>query len=247
VTPDVDVAWVDLDPPSRAIASLEGLLTAPERARVARRSTPELRRRATVSLAARRLLAAEVLGVVPADVELLVDAGGRRRAEAPGTASVALSVSTCGDTGVVAIARDREVGVDVEDFDEVPSTAAFATRITTPQERRRLDALEPGARERALLVVWTRKEAHLKATGEGIGSRLGTLEVPVELGLTAAPWQPDGDAIWYWFDLAVPRPALAASLCVGPGPRGATPEAATPEAASPTVRVRDEVVPLSDA
>jgi 4'-phosphopantetheinyl transferase len=242
LTPDVEVAWVDLDPPTSLLAPLESLLDDAERTRVAARATPQLRRRATVSHAARRLLAAEVLGVAPGDVTLLVDARGRRGASAPGAAPVALSVSTCEDVGVVAVARHRDVGVDVEDFAEVPSSEAFVSRITTSRERRQLDALAPGDRERALLVVWTRKEAHLKATGEGIGARLGTLEVPVATGLHGATWRPDGGATWFWFDLDVPRPELAASLSVGPDPRRDAPGDATP-----IVLVRAEVVPLSDA
>lgn len=229
----IDVAWVDLDAVGDAFISYESLLDDDERARVASRSTDELRRRATVSLASRRLLAADVLGVGPRDVTLVVGADGRRGASAPGRATIALSVSTCGPTGIVAVARHGAVGVDVEDVDEVPSSEAFVGRVATPSERRTLATLGADDRRRALLVLWTRKEAYLKATGEGIGSRLTTLDVPLGEGLDGAPWQPDGGVTWFLYDLECPRPGLAGAL---------TTDAPPPDAAgallAPAVRVR---------
>lgn len=228
----IEVRWVDLDADADAVASLESLLDDAERARVARRATPGLRRRATVSLASRRLLAGEVLGVAPEEVTLDAGADGRRRAAAPGRGPVALSVSTCGPTGIVAVARGGPVGIDVEDFDEVPSSEAFVARVTTPSERHALAALDDAARQHALLVLWTRKEAYLKAIGEGIGSRLASLDVPLSEGLHGAPWRPDGEQTWFLYDLDCPRPRLAATLTATWASPGGT-----AGAGAPTVRV----------
>ena len=115
------------------------------------------------------------------------------------------------------------MGVDVEDFGEVPATDAFVERVTTPGERHAIRRLADGDRQRALLLLWTRKEAYLKATGEGIGARLTTLEVPLDASLHAAPWHPVEGATWLLWDLDVPRQGLAAALAAGPiqhDPRG---------------------------
>ncbi len=150
---DIEVAWIDLERDADSLSALESLLDDPERARVATRATSALRRRATVSLASRRLLAADVLDVVPGDVTLITGADGRRSAAAPDAAPVAISVSTCGETGIVAVARDGAVGVDVEDLGEVPAGEMFVARVATPSERRTLETLDAPERQRALLVL----------------------------------------------------------------------------------------------
>ena len=228
----IEVAWIELDVATAELRSLDALLTDEERGRIARRATVELRRRATVSLASRRLVAAQVLGTTPESVELTVAPDGRRGATAPGAPSLALSVSTCGATGVVAVARGLAVGVDVEDFGEVPATDAFVGRVTTPGERHAIQRLADSDRQRTLLALWTRKEAYLKATGEGIGARLTSLEVPLDVTLRATPWHPVGGVTWLLWDLDVPRPGLAAALAAGPFPHH-------PLAAAVEVRVRD--------
>lgn len=226
----IEVSWVDLDPAASELRSLSTLLTDDERARVAARATPTLRRRATVSLARRRLLAAEVLGVTPRAVQLVVSPDGRRLASALGSEPLGISVSTSGDHGLVAVASAGSVGVDVEDFGGGPSTPAFVARVASPSERTSLEARLPADRERALLRLWTRKEAYLKATGEGIGTDLQRIEAPLEGGIWAARWQPLNGAAWHLYDLDCPRPELAAALVAGP---------ASPAGGSvPTLRVR---------
>jgi 4'-phosphopantetheinyl transferase len=234
VSAAIEVAWIDLEKDADSLSALESLLDDAERARVASRATSQLRRRATVSLASRRLLAADVLDVMPGDVTLAAGADGRRSAAARGAAPVAISVSTCGETGIAAVARHGAVGVDVEDLGEVPEGETFMALVATPSERRTLETLDVAARRRALLVLWTRKEAYLKATGEGIGSRLASLDVPLSAGLHGAPWRPDGDVTWFLFDLDCPRPGLAGTL---------TTDAARADGAgrlvAPTMRVRN--------
>jgi 4'-phosphopantetheinyl transferase len=233
VSAAIEVAWIDLEPDADSLSALESLLDDVERARVATRATPALRRRATVSLASRRLLAADVLDVAPDDVTLIAGADGRRSAAAPGAAPVAISVSTCGETGIVAVAREGAVGVDVEDLGEVPVGDRFVARVATPAERRTLETLDPAERQRALLVLWTRKEAYLKATGEGIGSRLASLDVPLTEGLHGAPWHPVEDETWFLYDLDCPRPGLAGTLTTD-----ATCTDGSGRLVAPTMRVR---------
>jgi 4'-phosphopantetheinyl transferase len=230
VTDDVEVAWVDLDPGEAAVRELETLLSTSDRSRVARRATPALRRRAIVSIGARRRLAGHVLGVAPAAVQLQVAADGRRQATAPGAATVSLSVSDCDETGLVVVSAGHVVGCDVEDDHELPATDVFVAHVTTRAERRRLDGLRAEDRERALLRLWTRKEAYLKAIGAGIGTGLARVEVPLEAGLEGVPWWPDVDgSAWFLFDLACPRPGLAATVVVS---------ASGARAAPPGLRVR---------
>jgi 4'-phosphopantetheinyl transferase len=68
----------------------------------------------------------------------------------------------------VAVANAPTVGVDIERFpprlplDEVMAMAA------TPAEHRQWEALAGAQRQHAMLRLWTRKEAMLKAFGAGL-------------------------------------------------------------------------------
>ena len=87
---------------------------------------------------------------------------------------VRFNLSHSGPMALVAVAR-REVGVDVERRRTVAHEARVARRIMTADELVRYDALPEAERTAFLLRVWTRKEALLKASGEGIRRSLQSL------------------------------------------------------------------------
>jgi 4'-phosphopantetheinyl transferase len=74
----------------------------------------------------------------------------------------------------------------------------------TPAERRRLDSLEASARVRAAAECWVRKEAYLKACGDGLTVPLTSVDVS-----DAQPARLDGlgsdrgSGTWRLYDLAV--------------------------------------------
>jgi 4'-phosphopantetheinyl transferase len=224
VVSGVEVRWVDLDPDPDELAGLEALLDDLDHARVARRATPELRRRLTVSLGARRRLGGAVLGVAPDEVELVVAEDGRRAVRA-GATEAPLSVSSAGDVGLMAVGSGvGRLGVDVEAAQDVPSSEGFVVRVASDVERRALARLDGRAHDQALLRLWTRKEAYLKATGEGIGAGLGRVTVPLEEPCWATPCDPVGDgAPWRCYSLGGPSPGLDAALLVEVSP-GTSPE-----------------------
>ena len=81
-----------------------------------------------------------------------------------------------------------------------------------------LGELHPAERQHALTRLWTRKEAYLKATGEGIGAGVAHVEVPLDRGLWHAPFRPvPGADGWLLFDLDSPFEGCAAALVIGPG------------------------------
>jgi 4'-phosphopantetheinyl transferase len=79
------------------------------------------------------------------------------------------SLSHSGDRVVVAVTRAGPVGVDVEPLaDGAFTDDAMDDIALTPQERAGVAALPPDARPAARARLWVRKEALLKATGEGL-------------------------------------------------------------------------------
>ena len=118
----------------------------------------------------------------------------------------------------------------MEDFGLQASAPGFLARVATPLERAALEACTGADLERALLSLWTRKEAYLKATGEGVGPGLQRVEVPLDAVAWATPWCPTDKETWYLFDLDCPRDGTAAAVVAGPAdPSGKVP---------PTLHVR---------
>lgn len=99
---------------------------------------------------------------------------GEGRPSVPG-ARLACSLSHTGDLIAVAVAR-HEVGIDVEHLRGIEPEPALVARACSTTQRRQLEQIAPGNRERAFLVQWVRKEALGKALGVGL-----------DLALTPAP------------------------------------------------------------
>ncbi len=95
--------------------------------------------------------------------------GARGKPHLAGTQSLTFNLSHADDLALYAIASGREVGIDLEstardvDIDGVARTA-FST-----VECECLAALAPGLRRAAFFRLWTRKEAYVKARGDGFG------------------------------------------------------------------------------
>ncbi|SEF88838.1 4'-phosphopantetheinyl transferase [Thermomonospora echinospora] len=203
------------------------LLDEVERARRERYVRPADRDRFTVGVAVTRLAAGALLGVAPERVPLDRTCAG---CGAPHGRPVIdggphLSVSHSGERVVVAL-TGGPVGVDVEE-DAGRLTEGVAGQLLGPDEAADLRDLGPAARRRGLLEYWTRKEAVLKATGDG-------LRVPLTDLRMSAPDEPP--RLLAWED----RPGLAGRLTLRtltPGPGYAACLALIDQ---PDARIREE-------
>jgi 4'-phosphopantetheinyl transferase len=112
------------------------------------------------------------------------------------------NLSHSGDTALIAVAWEREVGIDVELPRRPMDHAAIARRVLAADDATRIAAIEdPDERERAFLQAWVRWEAVLKCRGTGIGGA----ETPPAW---PRPWVVDLDV----------APPAAAALAVERGP-----------------------------
>lgn len=93
------------------------------------------------------------------------------------------SVSHSGDLALYAVTRACPIGVDVEYIRPFPHLEEIALRFFSPRETKVLMSLPREHRMEVFFSYWTRKEAFLKATGEGIGEGLANVEVAL------TPWQ----------------------------------------------------------
>ncbi len=81
------------------------------------------------------------------------------------------------DKVLYAIARDRQIGVDMETLPRVINTKAMAERKLTDRERRAWEALPTVFGNDGMLCCWTRKEAYGKAIGVGIRYQLNAVNL----------------------------------------------------------------------
>jgi 4'-phosphopantetheinyl transferase len=106
------------------------------------------------------------LGVPRSSIEVTRDERGKPRIEHPRT-DLRFSVSHASSSTVVAFARGREVGVDVEFLGREVTAWTMWPDVLTSAELERLPATI-SARNAHLLGTWVAKEAILKASGFGL-------------------------------------------------------------------------------
>ncbi len=94
----------------------------------------------------------------------------------PGT-GWATSLSHSGTQVAIAAARAATLGVDIERSPSPRSLNDLSSTICTPMEAEAMQQLPAAEREQALLVLWTRKEAWLKAAGTGLSVDPATFAV----------------------------------------------------------------------
>lgn len=174
--------------PRASLAVLEGVLDDGERERARRFRADAARRRFVVGHGVLRLMLGRLTGAAP---ELLRFARrcarcgstehGKPYVTAPERSDIDFSLAHSGELALVAVARGRLVGADVEGVRRRTDVLAVARHAFSPAERRAIESLATeDERREAFFRCWTRKEAYLKARGEGLAGGLDTFTVPVD-------------------------------------------------------------------
>lgn len=153
------------------------VLDAAESQRVARKRFVRDRELLTLAYAVHRLWLAASLQCAPEEVPLRRDQRGCPMV--PGT-PFHTSLSHCGDAIAIALSTAGAIGVDIEPTSRAHGMLDLAERICHPVELRALTGLPDRVREAALLRLWVRKEAWLKAVGVGLAWDMSAFEAPVD-------------------------------------------------------------------
>lgn len=221
-------ASLDLTP--TAMLELRRTLAADELARAKRFHFTEDRTRFIAARGALRDILARYLGTEANQVSFRYSPHGKP-ALAPLGAGLAagsqrggqpkpplhFNLSHAGDLALVAIARGRQVGVDIESTRPDIAHDLITARSFSPREQARLRALPIHLKAQGFLNCWTRKEAYIKARGEGLSLPLDQFDVSLTPGEPARLLHVEGDAEeasrWTLAELA-PGPGYVAALAV---------------------------------
>jgi 4'-phosphopantetheinyl transferase len=161
----------------------ESSLSADERTRASAFRFQRDRTRFVVRRAVLRELLGAQLGVEPARLAFVYGQHGKPSLAAPfDRSNLSFNLSHSDDLALFALASGRPVGVDVESIRPISDVADLVRRYFSRAENAAIDELPPAERHQAFFNAWTRKEAYLKATGEGLIDNLHSVEV----SLTAA-------------------------------------------------------------
>jgi 4'-phosphopantetheinyl transferase len=132
-----------------------------------------------------------------------------------GNGPVSFSMSSSEGLALYAFTRNREIGVDVECVRDIPEMDRLVELIFSAMEAHVYRALPKHLKREAFFACWTRKEACLKVTGEGLSRSLDKFELTVDPGEPPSLLGIDGDqksaCQWSLHDL---KPALGFAAAV---------------------------------
>lgn len=155
------------------LARFERVLSADERTRAGRFHFVADHDRFIARRGILRMLLARYLHRDAATIEFSPGPNGKPRIARGDGRRLYFNASHSDALAVYSITSASPVGVDIERLHEIPELDVIAPYVLTPSENRRLTALPQGRHSEEFLKAWTRQEAFLKATGEGVGGHFG--------------------------------------------------------------------------
>lgn len=192
---EVTVWCARLDQPASRVGSLRPVLAEDERARADRFHFEKDRTHFTVARATLRTILGGCLGIDPRQLQFSYSHYGKPSL-ATGSADDRLrfNVSHSGGMALFALSNNRELGVDIEFIRPDIEHDRIAERFFSPREVSVLLSLPEALRTEAFFNCWTRKEAYIKARGEGLSFPLDQFDVSLRPGEPAALLETLGDA-----------------------------------------------------
>ncbi len=194
------------------------LLTGDERERAMRFRVDRAREAFVLTRGTLRTLLARYLGGEPGAIRFRYEGQGKPFFDSGN--NVQFNVSHTDGLALIGVARDRRIGVDVEKIKPETEVGKLSERFFSERERLELRRLSGDELRAAFFRVWSRKEAYIKATGEGLSLPLHQFDVSIEArdhdALRATRPEAAEAERWMVSDVAL-RPGYAAAVAVSVG------------------------------
>jgi 4'-phosphopantetheinyl transferase len=212
---EVHVWHGTLDHPAPVTEDLSQLLCDDERARADRFLSARVRARYIAGRAQLRRLLGAYLGCPAPSVRLRYGTHGKPELAGPGPC---FNLSHADRHLLIAVSEAAPIGVDLELDDRAVAHDGIARRFFSSAEAATLRALAPELQARAFLAGWTRKEAFVKALGDGLSRGLDAFDVSLAPGeppaLLRTAWSSSEPARWSVIDLTDPSAGYVAAVAV---------------------------------
>ncbi len=214
----VHVWCISLEQPAPLIQRLEQLLSSDERERAARFHFERDRQRFIVGRGVLRTLLGRYLQVEPTRLKFRYGAQGKPYlAEESKDSTLCFNLAHSHELAVYAFTSEGEVGIDIEYIHPLADLDQIAARFFSKDESTILLGLPENQRLPAFFNCWTRKEAYIKALGEGLSHPLDQFQVSLLPEDPAQLLKVEGapEEVSRWFMAAfVPAPGYVAALMV---------------------------------
>jgi 4'-phosphopantetheinyl transferase len=187
LTRDAYVWCVSLEVDKDSLESFQQLLSEDERNKIKRLRFEKARNNFIAARYYLRLIVAPYLNAEPKDLEFKYGPYGKpllaEKFESTGTC---FNMSHSHGLALYAVTSGRAVGVDIEKVRLDLDCIKIAERYFSPQEVEALRKLPKDKQRQGFFNCWTRKEAYLKAKGEGFSSPADRFQVSLAPGEPAA-------------------------------------------------------------
>jgi 4'-phosphopantetheinyl transferase len=193
-------------------------LSADERARADRFYFQKDRERFIVGRGLLRTILGLYLDTKPEHLRFCYSSYGKPAlSKGRGSDTLHFNLSHSDRLALYALTGSREVGVDLERNRPELAVDEIAEHLFSPREVAMLRALPPSMRQEAFINCWTRKEAYIKARGDGLAIPLNEFDVTLVPGEPACLRSTRGDpheaSRWSLQELA-PGPGYVAALAI---------------------------------
>jgi 4'-phosphopantetheinyl transferase len=170
---EICVWWASLDQVTCDDDRLERHLSADEQERAKRFIFERDRRRYVTGRAVLRIILGRYLTLQPADVSFRY---GRYGKPLLGGTDISFNMSKSAGCAVYAVTRNRRIGVDVEQLREIAEMEQIGRQFFSEPEYELLCACPVSMKHKTFFESWTRKEALVKAVGEGLNMPLHSFD-----------------------------------------------------------------------
>jgi 4'-phosphopantetheinyl transferase len=159
------------------VARFRSVLSPEETYRAASFRFDDLRSTFILARACVRILLGSYLGIAPAAVQFKY--GIKGKPSVLGGKDLQFNVSHSGGLAVFAFTLGCDIGIDIEQVRSLSDIQDIADRFFSVEEASELMSVPNGQRLPAFFRCWTRKEAYVKAIGDGLSAPLNEFRVTI--------------------------------------------------------------------
>ncbi len=174
-----------LTQPMPLIQQMAELLSDDEKARAQRLKFERDRLKFIAGRGVLRQILSRYLAVQAEEIQFSYGSQGKPALAIPATPPLQFNLAHSRNLALYAIARESPVGIDVEYIHRLDDMAQMAARFFSSRENAVFQSLPEKEKPAGFFNCWTRKEAWLKACGDGLTRPLDQFDVTLKPGETA--------------------------------------------------------------
>jgi len=213
---EIHIWRADLDLPDRSIQQLNQILSTDERMRAERFHFEKDKKKFVIGVGILRAMLSPYVGVEPKELRFIHGKRGKPMLDDVfANGSIQFNMSHSEGLALYGFTRDHEIGVDIEFVRDIPEMDKIAEQFFSIKENDVFRSLPDSKKKEAFFNCWTRKEAFVKAIGDGLYQGLDKFDVALIPGEPARLLRIGGDSKiasrWLIQDLK-PAPGFTAAF-----------------------------------